>query len=106
MSRRNLNCTDPATTLGAEMLLATMCIVPPGNYAMKSCDVHPFGYLTRPILEEHLLTVLEQAKSYIRSQCRVGNDRNVSVLSAMGNTSFRTGTDRDKSAGVLDICED
>jgi two-component system LytT family response regulator len=72
----DLGCLELVKILGTESLLATIFVVPPGNYAMKAFHGHAFGYLVKPITEERLLTALWEAKAYIKSRCLLESDPN------------------------------
>jgi two-component system, LytTR family, response regulator len=89
----DLNCLELIKVLGAETLVATLFVVPPGNYAMKAFDGHALGYLVKPITGERLLTALREAKAYIQSRCLLERDPN-RVLNRLGVKSAFSNQDR------------
>jgi two-component system LytT family response regulator len=71
-----LDCLALVKAIGAEPLLATIFVVPPGDYAMQTFAGQAFGYLTRPITDDRLSAVLRDAKGYISGRRLLENDPN------------------------------
>jgi two-component system LytT family response regulator len=89
----DLDCLELVKVLGAETLVATLFVVPPGNYAMKAFDGHALGCLVKPITRERLLTALREAKAYIKSRCLLERDPK-RVLKLSGAKSTFSNQDR------------
>ena len=72
----DLNCLTLVKALGAETVVATIFVVPPGDYAMQAFDGQAFGYLVKPITDGRLREALREAKAYIKGRRLLGTDPN------------------------------
>jgi two-component system LytT family response regulator len=73
---RDLDCVELVKALGAETLVATIFVVPPGDYAMQAFHGQAFGYVVKPITNHGLLKALREAKTYVKSLCPLGGEPN------------------------------
>jgi two-component system, LytTR family, response regulator len=83
-----LDCVTLVKALSVEALVATIFVVPPGDYAMKTLGGQALGYLAKPITEGHLLEVLRHAKAYITGRRLLGSDPNRLLNLLSGESSL------------------
>jgi two-component system LytT family response regulator len=89
----DLDCLTLVKVLGAETLVATIFLVPPGDYGMQAFDGQAFACLVKPIADDRLLEALREAKAYIKGRRLYGTDPNP-LFRLLGGKSSLSNQDR------------